>query len=234
MVRKPTEYELKLLRQHGLSGVDISQYGQTPVEYIIGKAPFFDREFVVNQAVLIPRVETEEIIKIVLNRCQPDHKYTIADVGCGCGCLGVTLAEKLAYSHVYLSDISARALAMAKRNIVGNNIKVLRSNLLSNYPFNLLFDIIVANLPYIPTHRIKKLPKSVKDYEPIAALDGGQNGTNIINRLLNQLPSRLKPGGFAVLEIDDTHRLSDFEKVLGRKMTVIKDQFERNRFLIIN
>jgi methylase of polypeptide subunit release factors len=109
----------------------------------------------------------------------------------------------------------------------------------------LLFDLIVANLPYIPSRRIKNLPSSVKDFEPHLALDGGKGGVESINRLIAQLPRYLKPEGVAILEIDDTHTLRKFktppaspEAVRGRanskfKMEIKKDRFGRNRFLIL-
>lgn len=204
---------------------------QKPPEYTRGIVVFCGRKFIVNQNVLIPRPETEEIVSLISPISPITH---IADIGCGCGCLGIILAEKIPHATVYLSDISQKALAVAKQNSKTKNVIFLKSNLLSNYPSNLLFDIMVANLPYIPTRRIKTLQSSVRDFEPHLALDGGPDGTIIINRLLTQLPNYLKPKGKAILEIDDTHTLKSFQ--IPKKLTssIKKDQFGRNRFLLLH
>ena len=195
---------------------------------------FCSREFVVSPAVFIARVETEEIINLVLsNSGRVQNLPTIGDVGTGSGCIGITLAELLPAATVYLSDISDLALAIARKNIQTKNIIVLNSNLLTSYPTHLLFDVIVANLPYIPSKRIPRLLAAVRKYEPVLALDGGPDGTLLINRLLNQLPAHLKPGGLAILEIDDTHTLKKFHIPNSMTAEIKKDQFGRNRFLLI-
>ena len=200
-----------------------------PDEYVLGKAKFYGQDFFVSPDVLIPRVETEEIIDIV---CHPaGWRGLIADVGTGSGCIGITLGHKFPQATVYLSDISDKALEIARKNATQEII--LKSNLLENYP-DILFDVIVANLPYIPTKRILRLLAAVRKYEPILALDGGPKGTTIINRLLSQLPKYLKPTGIAILEIDDTHTLKSFKIPKVFKAEIKKDQFGRNRFLILH
>lgn len=208
----------------------------TPTEYIIGQAKFCGQDFFVNQNVLIPRIETEEIIchceESAIAIGTTKQSSLVADIGCGSGCIGITLAKKFPKATVYLSDISDLALDVAKKNNKG--CIILKSNLLTQYPANLLFDIIVANLPYIPTSRIPTLDSSVKDYEPHLALDGGPKGVILINELLQQLPSHLKKTGMAILEIDDTHTLQSFKIPKSLKGQIKKDHFRRNRFLIIS
>lgn len=208
-----------------------------PEEYKTGRAIFCEQEFIVNPDVLIPRIETEEIIKLVL-KTKRQFKI-IADVGCGSGCLGITLAKKFPFSTVYLSDISSKALETAQKNAqnllpFNCHLVFLLSDLLTNYPPNLSFDLIVANLPYIPSRRIPRLPTSVKDFEPHIALDGGKRGTQLINKLITQLPGYLNPQGLAILEIDDTHTLSNFSIPKIMKAEIQKDQFKKNRFLILS
>lgn len=202
---------------------------EKPIEYKEGFAMFYGRKFVVDQNVLIPRVETQEIIQLVPQN--PDQ--IIADIGCGSGCLGITLALELPDSTVYLSDISEKVLEIAKSNNRSTNTKYLISDLFDNYPKDLLFDIVVANLPYIPTNRIPTLDSSVRDFEPHQALDGGPEGTTIINKLLQQLPDHLKSNGVSILEIDDTHTLEKFQIPNSMTGEIKKDQFNRNRFLLI-
>lgn len=154
----------------------------------------------------------------------------IADVGTGCGCIGITLARKYPDATVYLSDISDKALAVANRNSTGQIL--LKSDLLESYP-KILFDVIVANLPYVPTKRLPRLPAAVRKYEPHLALDGGPDGTKLINRLITQLPKHLKKGGLAILEIDDTHTLRKFQIPNSMTGETKKDKYGRNRFLIL-
>ncbi len=92
---------------------------------------------------------------------------------------------------------------------------------------------MIANLPYIPSSRLDKLPSSVKDYEPHAALDGGPKGTILIQKLIDELPKRLNPDGLAILEIDETHTLRSFEVPKALEAKIEKDQFEKNRFLTL-
>jgi release factor glutamine methyltransferase len=216
---------------------------QMPDEYRTGRAVFCGREFTVNPDVLIPRRETEEIIPLALDFCHPGKRYVIADVGTGSGCMGITLALELARGktgfRLYLSDISRKALALARRNArylipasLYPSIVFLRSNLLADYPVHLLFDLVLANLPYIPSRRFPSLPPSVKDFEPRLALDGGERGLRLINRLLQELPTRLAPGGRAILEIDDTHTLASFPSIPGARMQIRRDRFRRRRFLL--
>lgn len=205
-----------------------------PKEYVTGLARFCGRDFVVNSDVLIPRIETEETVPLVLARYPRTEDLSIADIGCGSGCLGITLAEKLPKSLVYLSDISPAALKVAQQNARGMNVKIVQSDLFADYPKNLVFDVVVANLPYVPSERIPQLQSSVRDFEPHLALDGGPDGGDVINRLVKQLPERLKPNGLAILEIDDTHTLKNFSIPKDFKGEIKKDQFRRNRFLIIN
>ncbi|MEK7127274.1 MAG: methyltransferase domain-containing protein, partial [Patescibacteria group bacterium] len=148
---------------------------------------------------------------------------TICDLGCGSGCIGITLALEL-NCNVTLIDISEQTLEVAKINAkrLNANVKIVKHDLLDGEDY----DLVVANLPYIPHARINKLDPSVKDFEPHLALDGGKKGLDIIYRLLDNYPAKI-----IILEIDDTHKLKDFKKY--GKVKIIKDRFNRNRFAII-
>lgn len=202
---------------------------EMPQEYKNGFATFHGHKFIVTPDVLVPRIDTEEILDLIPK--VPGKMF--ADVGCGSGCIGISISLEIPKSTVYLSDSSSKALEIAKKNAKSNNCIFLKSDLMTNYPKNVLFDVIIANLPYVPTDRIPTLQSSVKDYEPHSALDGGPGGAVLINKLLNQLPHHLKQNGFAILEIDDTHTLKTFSIPEGFEGAIKKDIFNRNRFLLI-
>lgn len=265
--RKLSLWEWNWLAKHGMGEIDIDEYGEMPVEYITGFCEFLGREFRINKHTLIPRIETEELVKLALKIYPKRKKLIVADVGAGSGCIGISLYLELKKigmkSEVYLSDISGEALKVARENIeklisqkggsseespleatLEARVHILESDLMEDYPKSLKFDLIAANLPYIPSARIKTLQSSVKDYEPRSALDGGENGLILIKRLIEQLPGRLNKNGVAILEIDETHQLSDFYELLSLRGAsgerrgnllgeIKKDQFNKNRFLII-
>ena len=239
-MRTWTPYELNQLIKHGFAIDSLEEYGEMPVEYITGWAEFAGLEFMVSPAVLIPRIESLELIDLAEEFCQHKDNPNMADVACGSGCLGVALTMKLdkkgrKYSMV-LSDISPSAVEIAKKNSLGAMLfhlpGVILSDLFVKYPEGVKFDLVMANLPYIPSRRLKSLPKSVIDYEPRLALDGGPDGLAVIKRLLQQLSERLAPGGTAILEIDETRKLTDFDRFWNDKIKIQKDQFGKNRFLI--
>lgn len=241
-----SSYEKNWLLKHGFSE---TIFTNIPVEYIVGKAEFYKREFLVNKHVLIPRIETEELINLSLSHITNGRSHLsdggvyIADVGTGSGCLGITLYLELKKlennSKIYFSDVSPSALEITLGNIHLHKIpkvdfSLRESNLFSNYPKDDKFNLIVANLPYVPSHRIGQLEKSVKDFEPKLALDGGNSGATLINKLIQQIPTFLVPHGIAILEIDEDHNLETFvipKQFIGKIKT---DQFGKNRFLILN
>ncbi len=258
MRRKFTTPELNALLKNKIDPESITD--DKPVEYILGKAEFYGRNFIVNENVLIPRIETEELVKIALEKVQTlnpvsSNIITFADVGTGSGAIGITLALELMRIGQsfkgYLSDISERALTIAKQNanqlinqdklISSNdhlsshsNFEFITSNLLENYPKSeqKSFDIILANLPYIPSTRLNQLDKSVKDYEPHLALDGGEDGLFLIRALLEQAKVFLRTGGFILLEVDDTHdNATEFES--DWTIQVIEDSFNKTRFWLV-
>ncbi|MCC7106631.1 MAG: peptide chain release factor N(5)-glutamine methyltransferase [Chloroflexi bacterium] len=176
-----------------------------PMAYILARREFYGREFAVNPRVLIPRPETELLVELALRSTRHTPPALVADVGTGSGCLAVTLAIELPRATVVASDTSEAALAVAASNAarhgVGGRVRFVQGDLLSwlvRRP-----DLVVANLPYVPSARIARLEPDVRDFEPRSALDGGPDGTDLIQRLLHQL---MDPGfGAALLEVDDSH-----------------------------
>lgn len=161
-----------------------------PVEYITGLASFYGREFIVNRNTLIPRPATELIIERFIKDAQ--KATAVIDIGTGSGCIAVTLAGELPNANVIATDISSSALRAAKknaeRNHVSDRIHFLRSDI---FPKNLALGpapFIIANLPYIPTTMMKKLPLDVRRFEPASALDGGRDGLDYYRTLIAQAP----------------------------------------------
>jgi len=236
-VRLLTPYEKNHLTNFGLSLDEIGKYGKMPVEYIVGQAKFFDQYFVVNKDVLIPRVETEELVERIVNKYKDRKTVNFLEVGTGSGAIGISIFQKLSDLGVnvscVLSDVSPKALLVAQKNINNlvekkQSIKLVESDLLSNID-DLEFDFCVANLPYIPSSRIKLLDESVKDFEPILALDGGEDGLVLIKKLIRELTEK-KFVGDVFLEVDDTHDDQIILSVGGELKDIWKDSFNKNRF----
>ena len=173
----------------------------TPLPYVLGEWAFFGRDFHVTPDVLIPRPETELLIETALAWLDADPaRTTVADVGTGSGIIAVTLAAERTALHVAATDVSSTALAVARQNADRHtaSITFIETDLLSGVPGP--FDLIAANLPYIPSEPLKALP--IFGREPTLALDGGPDGLILIRRLLADAPLVLKPGGLILLEIE--------------------------------
>ena len=194
-----------------------------PLQYITGEAEFFGLRFAVDRRVLIPRPETELLVETVLERLKSGvrsqkSEVSIIDVGTGSGCIAVTLAKKLACTgkdafatiEIYATDVSAEALEVAASNAarheVEKNIRFLQGDLIGVLPDGLRADVIVSNPPYIATGELAKLPKEVRDFEPVRALSAGEDGLEVIQRLVMDARRVLKPSGFVALEMGACQR----------------------------
>lgn len=195
-----------------------------PYQYTKGWVEFYKLRFKVTPDVLIPRPETELLVDEVI-RFLTDHPeraervegslFTILDVGTGSGNIAISIAKNLSVHpggghsnfKVIATDISVKALKIAEKNAkfhkVEKRIIFLQRDLLSNIKNSP--DIIVTNLPYIPSARIPYLDSSVKDFEPIIALDGGSDGFVLYRKLFQQIRLHLKGVKLIVCEIDYTH-----------------------------
>ncbi len=180
-----------------------------PFAYLAGKREFFSLEFEVTPAVLIPRPETEQLVITVVDWVKKHNivSPTIVDLGTGSGCIAVCLAKQLKSARITAVDVSAKALAVAQRNAarhkVDDRIEFVESDLFAKLP-NTKFNVIVSNPPYIKTGELATLDTSVRDHEPRGALDGGIEGTAIIERIVNSAPERIAPGGLLAMEISPT------------------------------
>jgi len=172
-----------------------------PLQHLLGTVEFHKRVFASDARALIPRPETELLMELVLKEALPEAPR-ILDVGTGTGVIALTLAAELPLADVTAVDVSTDALALAQENaaLLGltGRVRFLQSDLLEGVEG--LFDLIIANLPYIPGGEIASLAREVQ-HDPVLALDGGPVGTEIVERLIVAACNHLKPGGLLVLEI---------------------------------
>jgi release factor glutamine methyltransferase len=176
-----------------------------PVAYLIGRKEFYGIELQVDRRVLIPRPETEMLVDavLVLAANQSPAPISVADVGTGSGAIALAVAANAENARIYAMDVSRDALAVAASNTVRldsrGQVTLLHGDLLESLPE--FVDVIVANLPYVTCADFRTLDADIRNYEPQLALEAGERGLDIIARLLQQVPSRLCPGGSVILEI---------------------------------
>lgn len=177
-----------------------------PIVYITGIQEFMSLRFEVNPAVLIPRSDTETLCEWVIERYR-SKKVHIADLCCGSGCIGISLAKYLPDATVTMADISQAAIDVAKKNAqrhgVLERVRFVQADILSEAVYG-EFDIVLSNPPYIESGVIDTLDVDVKNYEPKIALDGGTDGLMFYRRLVQIAPDMLKKGGMLAVEVGHT------------------------------
>ncbi|GAB4418437.1 MAG: peptide chain release factor N(5)-glutamine methyltransferase [Anaerolineae bacterium] len=229
-----------------------------PVAYIVGHKEFFGLEFEVNPHVLIPCPETELLVETALeiydlrftiydfNINSPNSQFTIhnlqftiADVGTGSGCIAASLAKHLPDASIFAVDTSPEALELARRNAesnkVASRITFLQGDLLEPLPEPA--DLIVSNPPYVSRSELAAAMPEVSRYEPRLALDGGEDGLDVIRLLLPQAREKLKRGGALLVEIGSTQgpavrQLAQFH-FPGAAVEVKKDLAGLDRLLVV-
>ncbi len=180
----------------------------TPVAYLVGYREFFSLTFEVTREVLIPRPETELMVVRALDLAKElpgNGELRIADVGTGSGVLAICCAKHLPTCSVTALDISASALEVAGRNAtkhdVADRIEFIHSDLFAQQAATPEFDLVLSNPPYVTSEEMATLDTNVRNYEPHLALDGGVQGTEVIERLIPQTLERLRPGGWLLMEV---------------------------------
>jgi release factor glutamine methyltransferase len=198
------ELQLSLAQVNQLNALLDRLVEGTPLPYITGRQEFYGLQFSVNPAVLIPRPETEQLVEQSLAwlRAHPQSRLA-ADVGTGSGCIAVTLARYHPNLSLIASDICLPALYTARQNAMAHGVKakilLIQTDLLTS--IGARFDLVCANLPYIPSPTLPDL--AVTRHEPALALDGGPDGLNAIRRLLADAPRWLAPISLLLLEIEN-------------------------------
>ncbi len=209
-----------------------------PLQHILGTVEFMGQDFICDSRALIPRPETEELVGILLSRfsssSEPDQ---IIDVGCGSGVIGISLALKWKDSHLTMIDCSEDALSLTKENAINSELSDSRVNYVC---CDLLdgvkgpFDIIIANLPYVHPDEIDGLETELS-FEPRNALDGGENGTELISRFISQTPNELSEQGLLALEVGEG-QVDFFEGFISEmgfdQIETLKDLSGIERFIL--
>jgi release factor glutamine methyltransferase len=203
-----------------------------PLQHLLGTAEFHGREFRCDARALVPRPETEQLVELVL-AAKPADGARILDVGTGSGVIAISLALELPAAEVAAIDASPEALALAQENAtaLGARLAFAQGDLLPDAPAT--FDVIVANLPYIPSGDIAGLSREVQR-DPVSALDGGADGLDLVRRLIERGAPRLPPGGRMFLELghDQAARVAELFAVHGyREVAIHRDYSGIERFV---
>jgi len=201
-----------------------------PLQYILGHQEFWSIDLTVDPRVLIPRPETELLVEqalLILSEKSLERTPSVLEIGTGSGAVAISLAKEVRNIFLVATDISRDALMVAKENakaagVIGT-IEFVNGSLFA--PFYLFreeerFDLILSNPPYVDHSEIQRLPREVRDYEPIIALDGGKDGMEIYRSLTRQAPFYLKKGGWLLLEVGQSQ---------GEE---VSDQIERSGFFL--
>lgn len=199
-----------------------------PLSYLTGIKEFWSIPIRVSPSVLIPRPETEILVEKVLELASREAE-DILDLGTGSGNIAIALAKELPRARVFATDISARALAVARRNAALHEVRrigFIRSNLFSAFrKTGERFDFIVSNPPYVSRRDWDGLPPEIRDFEPRRALLAGESGLELIRRLVRGSGAFLKPGGYLIFEIGDGQR-DDVIALFGRRWTEIETAWD--------
>ncbi len=183
-----------------------------PLSYVTGCKEFFSLRFEVSPDVLVPRPETEVLVERAISfaRGSPGEFRRLLDLGTGSGCIAIALARHLPEAHIAAGDLSAEALAVARRNAerhgVSARIDFRESDLAGAWVGEEPFDLVVSNPPYIGLDEAESLPRNVRDFEPPLALFAGADGLAVLRRLAHESRTVVRPGGRLLTEV--SHRQS--------------------------
>ena len=210
---------------------------ECPIQYIIGEVEFMDLTFEVNKNVLIPRPETEELIKWVLTTEEGSEDMSILDIGTGSGCIPIILAHSMAKSSVTSFDVSEKAIEVAKKNAIKNkvDIQLVVQNILIIDTLDASYDIIISNPPYVRESEKAQMKNNVLNYEPDIALFVSDNDPLIFYKHIARLAIKsLKPSGALYFEINQYlgSALCTFLKDLGfKEIELKKDIYGADRMI---
>jgi len=219
-----------------------------PLQYVTGEMPFRHLVLTCEPGVLIPRPETEVLVDVALEGVDvatpnADGEVRVLEVGVGTGCISLSIATERSQTHVYATDLSPKAIALATRNRdaldLQERVELIECDLVEDVPVELAqsFSVLVSNPPYIPTSVLEQeVPAEVKGFEPELALDGGEDGLDVYRRLLEAAPRMLLPGGMLCVELYEGHldkaaHLAE-EQGVWESVEVKEDLTHRPRILV--
>jgi len=227
--KKLKRIDLALNPEAAFSEGEIAQWNEIleklkqyiPVQYILGKAHFYGLEFEVNENVLIPRPETEELVDWIISNNSNSANLKILDIGTGSGCIAISLAKNLPQVNVSAIDVSEKALSTAQKNAENNQVKIdfQFKDILKTEDLEQQFDIIVSNPPYVRNLEKEEIKQNVLDHEPHLALFVDDHDALVFYRKIAELAQKnLSPNGQLYFEIN---------QYLGKEMM---DLLEKNGF----
>ena len=206
-----------------------------PLQYILGTQEFYSLEFMVTPAVLIPRVETEMLVREAVNFAKSRPSPLLADIGTGSGCIAVALSKHIAGATIYATDLSVDALAVARANAVQHgacdHVRFLEGDLfgpLYSIGLQRQLSVVLSNPPYMADRQVERLQPEVSRHEPRIALAGGADGLTFHRRLLREAPVFLQPGGLLLMEVGEhqAKAVADLAAQCGvyADVQILKDQ----------
>lgn len=209
----------------------------TPLQYVLGNVNFYGNKFYVDERVLIPRFETEELVENTIKYINRffTEPVDIIDLGCGSGVIGLTLEKKVSTKTVDLVDISSSALEVARKNCgnLNSNANVIQSDMFS--AVNKKYDVIISNPPYIKTN--EEIEDIVKENEPSIALYAGEDGLDCYKKILENIKEHIKEKSLITFEIG-MRQANDIQKLVNKylpdsKTEVKKDMSGKDRMFFI-
>ena len=213
---------------------------EVPIQYLLGKTNFYGLDFEVNEHVLIPRPETEELVEWIISENSKIERFKnlkILDIGTGSGCIAISLAKNIPNAKVFAIDVSEDALAMAKKNAKNNNVAVtfLLQSILETDDLKQDFDIIVSNPPYVRNLEKQEIKKNVLNYEPLLALFVEDNDALIFYRKIAKLAQKnLLENGQLYFEINQylgKEMTGLLEKMHFKNIELRKDIYDNDRMV---
>ena len=230
-VLKKTREEILINLNAKMSQIDILKFKnlinrrakKEPIAYILKYKEFWSKKFQIDRSTLIPRPETELMIEYLINVFKR-KKINILDIGTGSGCILISLLAELINSKGIGVDISEKALIIANKNVLNhklsNKVKLLNRSFEKIYDKK--FDLIVSNPPYIKTSDIKNLAEDVRNFEPKIALDGGNDGLDLIKKVIYKSTYILKLDGLLALEIGNNQYKKVSNLLIRNKFKIVK------------